>query len=374
MLVSLRADVTAQTLETPEFKLRFGGRLQTQFSTTNVDAEELILTGHPPSSPIPEYMFQVRRLRLAAELDYKTWITGKLELEFAMARLQMREVFINFNFDPAFQIRTGQFKKPFSLLQLYTSTKWPIIERGVVQRGLSNQLLAEDVDSVLTIFNNNVVFGEEQSILEAFQYQNYDLGAAVHGAFGRFGYTAGVFNGPGSDQNDDTNGKSFGGRATFRAVKSAPLTFGAGVMTREFLVTLRPTIITRGGVAWEADFEWGDFRKPGLHVLGEAVTGRNLAIPKDSAIGKNFVAAQVVGAWYIPAGSGRVEGYELAGRASWGNPRIDIDGDAGILLTPGFNIYFSGRNRFMVNVDFYEPFGAEFSQGIVFRSQAQIYF
>jgi hypothetical protein len=285
----------------------------------------------------------------------------------------MREVYINFNLDPAFQIRTGQFKKPFSLLQLYTSTRWPVIERGVVQRGLSNQLLAEDVDSVLTIFNNNVVFGEEQSILEAFQYQNYDLGAVVHGSIGRFGYTAGVFNGPGSDQNDDTNGKSFGGRVTLRALKAAPLTFGAAVMTREFLVTMRPNIITRSGVAWEADVEYGEFRKPGLHLLAEATTGRNLAIP-DIEDDEQFVAAQAVAAWYVPVTGHRIEGWELAGRASWGNPRIGIDGDAGILLTPGFNIYFSGRNRFMFNADFYEPFGTEFSHGIVVRSQAQIYF
>jgi Phosphate-selective porin O and P len=367
--------LSAQVIEAGGLKLKLGGRAQSQFSTTSVSAEELIESGNPPSSNIPAYMFEIRRLRLDATLDYQTWLSGKIELEFAMGMLMMRDAFINFGIDKAFQLKMGQFKKPFSMLQLYTSTKWPIIERGVRQRGLSNELLAEDVNDVLTVFNNSVVFGEEQSILEAFQYQNFDLGAVVHGSAGRFGYTAGVFNGPGSDKQDDTNGKSFGGRLTLLAARTAPLTLGAAVMSREFLVRLTPNIVTRGGVAYEADLEYGDFRKPGLHVLAEGTYGRNLGIPDTLQLGgKNFVAAQLVAAWFGPVTNRRIEGWELAGRVSWGNPRIDIDGDAAILLTPGFNVYFSGRNRFMVNLDVYAPTGSEFSTEYVVRSQAQIWF
>jgi hypothetical protein len=374
-LVATRGSVSAaQTIEAGGLKLKLGGRAQSQFSTTNVSAEELIESGNPPSSNIPAYMFEIRRLRLAAELEYQTWLTGKLELEFAMGNLMMRDVFINLGIDKAFQLKMGQFKKPFSMLQLYTSSKWPIIERGVRQRGLSNELVAEDVNDVLTIFNNSVVFGEEQSILDAFQYQNFDLGAVVHGSAGRFGYTAGVFNGPGSDKQDDTNGKSFGGRLTLLAARTAPLTLGAAVMSREFLVRLTPSIVTRGGVAYEADLEYGDFRKPGLHVLAEGTYGRNLAIPDTipgtiQLRGKNFVAAQLVAAWFTPVTNRRIEGWEVAGRASWGNPRIDIDGDAAILLTPGINMYFSGRNRLMLNLDVYEPFGSEFTQGLWYAAR-----
>jgi hypothetical protein len=366
--------LSAQVIEAGGLKLKLGGRAQSQFSTTSVSAEELIESGNPPSANIPAYMFEIRRLRLDATLEYQLWLTGKIELEFAMGQLMMRDAFINFGIDKAFQLKMGQFKKPFSMLQLYTSTKWPIIERGVRQRGLSNELLAEDVNDVLTVFNNSVVFGEEQSILEAFQYQNFDLGAVVLGSAGRFGYTAGVFNGPGSDKQDDTNGKSFGGRLTLLASRTAPLTLGAAVMSREFLVRLTPSIVTRGGVAYEADLEYGDFRKPGLHVLAEGTYGRNLAIPDTFQLGgRKFVAAQVVGAWFIPD-TGRIEGYELAGRVSWGNPRINIDGDAAFLLTPGFNVYFSGRNRFMVNLDVYAPSGSGFTTEYVVRSQAQIWF
>jgi hypothetical protein len=244
----------------------------------------------------------------------------------------------------------------------------------VRQRGLTDALLAEDRQGVLTNFRaNRVVFGEEQDLLEAFTYQSYDLGAAVLGNIGAFGYTVGVFNGPGSDAIDDTGGKSIAGRATLRVLKSAPIVLGAGVSTREFRVTSTPNIRTRAGTALEGDLEFGDFRKKGLHVIAEVTTGRNLAVA-DSLDHRNFLAGQAVAAWFVPVANRRVEGWELAGRVSWGDPRTGFAGDEGTLYTPGVNVYFSGRNRLMLNLDVYVPGGSQFSTQSVIRSQAQIFF
>jgi hypothetical protein len=358
----------AQTPTTRELTVRVGGRVQAQFSTTSISEADLIANETPPSSPIPSSLFETRRVRLGAELDYGDAVTGKLEMEYAMARLALRDTWMNVELDPALQLRVGQFKKPFSLMQLTTSSKWPVIERGVRMRGLQERLLADDQDSVVSRFRGAAVSGEEQELLETFGYQSFDLGASLHGAAGRFGYQVGLFNGAGSDARDDTNGKSVAGRVTWRVTTGTPLTLGAGVSTREFRMRTTPSILTRNGTAYEIDFELGDFRRPGLHLLGEATTGTNLGE------GGEFAAAQLIAAWYRPVADRQFEGWELAGRVSYGDPQRSIAGDDAILLTPGLNLYFSGRNRLMLNWDVFLPRGASFQTVHALRVQAQIYF
>jgi hypothetical protein len=362
------AAAAAQTGQVGGLTLRLGGRVQAQFSTTNVDESALVARQRPPSSPIPATMFETRRVRLSTELDYGDAVTGKLELEYGMARLQLRDTWVNIALDPALQLRVGQFKKPFSLLQLTSSTRWPVIERGVRMRGLPESLLAADADSVITSFRGAVVPGEEQELLDQFGYQNFDLGGAIHGSIGRFGYQIGLFNGAGSDQRDDTDGKSIAGRATLRPFTRAPLTIGAGVSTREFRLRTTPSILTRSGTAYEVDFEWGDFRRSGLHLIAEATSGSNLALDE------TFAAGQFIAAWYRPISSRKFEAWEVAARVGYGDPRVDVPGDDAFLLTPGFNIYFSGRNRLMVNWDVYMPRTDNFQTMHALRVQAQIYF
>jgi hypothetical protein len=367
-LCVLPVAVTGQTLEAGELRLKLGGRMQAQWSTTSVDEAELIAQNRRPAAAIPSSMFETRRVRLATELAYGDLVTGKIELEFGMARLLLRDVWMNLAIDPAVQLRFGQFKKPFSLMQLTSSSRGPIIERSVRIRGLTDRLLADDQDSVIHTFRGRLVPGEEHELLDVFGYQNFDLGAMVHGAIGRFGYQVGVFNGPGSDANDDTNGKSIAGRATFKVLTSTPLTVGAGISTREHRVTSTPTILTLDGTAYELDFELGDFRRKGIHLLGEATTGTNLVTEK------SFLGAHLIAAWFQPVEEARIEGWEIAGRVSWADPDDAAEGDEGMLLTPGFNVYFSGRNRLMLNWDVYLPGGANFHKEHALRAQAQVYF
>lgn len=362
----------AQTNEKSDVKLKIIGRLQTQFSTTSVDEQELIAAGRAPASAIPSSIFETRRIRLGAELEYQKWMTGKLEAELGMARLAIRDAYLNMAFDPRLQLRVGQFKKPFSLLQLTSSSIWPVIERGVRIRGLSESLLLQDSlaggDRVLQRFRGSTVVGEEQELLERFLYQNFDLGAAVHGRFGAFAYNAGIFNGAGADRPDDTDEKSYAGRIAYKAPTELPITIGGAVSYREFRVTSRPAVETRGGTAFEADIEVGAFRRAGLHFLGEITVGDNLQEPEET-----FLGAQGIVAYFNPVTGRRIEGLEFAGRASYGDPRQDVSGDSGWLLTPGFNVYFFGRNRVMFNWDVFVT-GDRFENENALRAQAQFYF
>jgi hypothetical protein len=362
----------AQTIEAGALKLKLLGRVQTQFSTTSVDEAALLAAGRAPASAIPSSMFETRRIRFGAEAEYDKWLVGKLETELGMARLQIRDAFLNMAFAPQAQLRVGQFKKPFSLLQLTSSSVWPVIERGVRIRGLADALSLGDSlaggTPALTRFQGSVMPGEEQELLEMQGYQSFDLGASVHGSLGAFGYHAGVFNGAGFDRPDDTDGKSWAARATYKLGKDLPITLGAAASYREIRTQSRPTIETRDGTAYEADVEIGAFRQKGIHILAEVTTGTSLAA--DTA---DFFGAQAIASYFIPLANERFEGLELAGRVSHGDPSNAVDGDDGLLLTPGINLYFHGRNRLMLNWDFYQA-GDRFSDENAFRAQAQFYF
>lgn len=371
MVALITAPGMAQTVDAGDLKVKVIGRVQTQFSTTSVSEAELIAAGRGPASPIPETMFETRRVRLGAEVEFQKWLTGKVEAELGMARLQVRDAYMNMGFAQGFQVRVGQFKKPFSLLQLTSSASYPMIERGVRIRGLAESMNFQDsiaaAPRVLQSFRGATVFGEEQDLLDNFLYQNFDLGAGIHGRFGGLGYSVGVFNGAGWDRPDDTNGKSFAGRVTFKLPTSFPVTLGTAASYRDFRLTSRPTIETADGVAYEADLELGAFRRPGIHLLAEAAIGDNLQDPA-----ANFLGAQGILTWFVPVQS-RIEGVEFGGRASYGDPRRDINGDEGLLLTPGINLYFAGRNRLMLNWDFYMV-SDRFTNENALRAQAQLSF
>ena len=365
-------ELGAQTIDSGPIKLKLLGRVQTQFSTTSVDEAELLAAGRPPSLAIPATTFEARRIRFGVEVEYEKWLVGKLETELALARLLMRDAFLNMAFAPQAQLRVGQFKKPFSLLQLTSSSVWPVIERGVRIRGLGDALSLDDSlaggTPALSRFQGIVLPGEEQDLLEIQGYQSFDLGAAVHGSVGAFGYSVGVFNGAGFDRVDDTDAKSWAARATYRFGKSLPITLGAAASHRELRTQNRPAILTVDGTAYEADIEIGAFRRPGIHVLAEVTTGTNLGV--DTA---NFFGAQAIAAYFVPFADERFEGLELAGRISHGDPSDAVDDDDGLLLTPGINLYFHGRNRLMLNWDFYQA-SERFSDQNALRAQAQFYF
>jgi len=362
----------AQTSEAGDVKLRLLGRVQAQFSTTSVDERELIASGNIPNLAIPASMFETRRIRFGAEVIFREWLTGKLETELGMGRLAIRDAYLNMGFDPRFQLRVGQFKKPFSLLQLTSSSVWPVIERSVRIRGLGFAMFQQDSAAggvpVLQTFGGLPVLGEEQDMLDLFLYQNFDLGAVVLGKLGSFGYTVGTFNGAGWDRQDDTDEKSYAGRLTYTLPNATPITFGVAFSYREFRITNTPALVTADGTAFEADLEVGGFRKKGFHFLGEFAVGDNL-----SQLDDKFMGAQGILAYYHSLDGKKLEGLEFAGRASYGDPRMDAEGDDGLLLTPGVNLYFFGRNRLMFNWDVYTA-GDRFETENSLRAQAQFYF
>jgi hypothetical protein len=368
LVVALTASPLAA--QEPVVKAKIIARMQAQFNTTSVDEQALITSRG--ATALPASQFEMRRLRLGAELSFDEWLTGKFEFEAAMARLAMRDVYLQAAFSDGFQVKAGQFKKSFSLIELTSETGLPVIERGVRIRGLTDALAIADSTAggtrVLSSFKGTTLPGEEQELIEVMAYKSYDLGAAVTGKLGGFGYEVGLFNGPGSDRADDNSGKSIAARATYKLKTKMPVTLGAALSRRDYRVASKPAIIDETGTAYEAEIEIGAFRRPGLHFLGEVTMGTTLGYDDE------FTGAQGILAWFKPVSGKRVEGIEVAGRASYGDPRGTVDDDEGLLLTPGFNVYFQGRNRFMINWDIYQALGDRLPSENALRIQAQLYY
>ncbi len=297
--------------QSAEVSTKWIGGVQVQYNTTDVAGQ-------------PGAQFELRRARIGVELGAQDWITGKLDADIAAGSVVLKDVWVNLGMAPALQLRVGRFKRPFSAIALTGYSQLVMIERGVRIRGLPG-------DAV----------GEEYDLLNGSGYLGWDVGAAVHGSVGRtVRYSVGLFNG-----GDASKGPgAAAARLTWVPLAGRPLRLSAAAS--------RQHVPGAGGTAWEADLEWGAFRRPGLRLVSEIMAGDNLASPAE---GKGMRGAQVQAAWYAPARRSRVQGLELAGRVSFGDPDTDVHGDDGWLLTPGFAVYFFERDRMQVNWDVYVP-------------------
>lgn len=343
-------------------RVQLGGRMQFQWNTTSVARDETGSTAALPSST-----FEYRRVRLNAQVQVGDWIRGRLEPDFAMGRVGLRNAWLAFELDSALVIRAGQFKKPFGLVMLTSSEVVPVIERGVRIRGLENALVTGDAGGVITTVRGAALPGEQWQIAEVMRYHGYDMGVAVEGRKGRFGWAGGVFNGQGGDAAAEDGAPSAAARLTVDGAPGVPLRLGAAWSRRTLNWPLPQSQETRTGNAFGVDLELGGFRR-GLWLLADVTVGENLATQEQ------FAGAQVVGAWFVPAGGGRVEGLEPVARFSWGDPDRTIAGDEGVLLTPGVNVYFFGRNRLMFNWDVYLPRGDRFDAQHAARAQVNLQF
>ena len=311
------------------------GRIQTQFNTSTADSVAST--------------FELRRARVGVELLIDEWIEGRAEWNFAHgARLE--DGYVNLAFHDAFQVQAGQFKKPFSRIELISSSRIVPIEAGLRIRGLEQN-------------------AEHYLLLEENVYVGREIGAQVHGGLGPLGYAFGVFNGSDQNNRDDNDAKSFAGRLELEPFARLPLEIGGGASYRDVAtVDSAGDPITEEGLAVGVDVAWGGFRRTGPSLVAEVMRAENFAAA-DPMIG-----GQAVLSWFQPLAAGRVEGVEPLFRASYGDPSTEFDGNAGLLMTPGINLYFHGRNRLMVNWDYFQPEHDDLDAEHAIRGQLQLFF
>lgn len=364
------AELSAQTPN-----IRVAGRIQTQFSTSSGDSS----SAYNPSAVVSSG-FEVRRLRIQADVRIGENVNMVLQPSFEMGALRMRDAYLRVLLwrtpTAGLGVTMGQEKKPFNRYELTSSNNLPSIERGLRLRGLTAPVVAQN------------------NLLEENGYLAHDLGANadVYLLNGRVAAKAGVYQGAGESAQDVNNAKSFGVRVTGTVLQDAEarpmLRVGAAVMSRDRAVTAAATGTTfapdssRRTSAVGLEVEWGDFR-PGLHVIGDFATGDNLLAGSfcvngttpiscrvdtgrnlgslrpnapDSAFA-TFASMQVVAAyrWQFedPSGNRLIKILEPALRVDYTDPNTGTGGNQAMLITPALNVYFGQTTVMRAGVDFY---------------------
>jgi hypothetical protein len=359
LLFVVAAPVWAQTAPV---RTSVGGRMHYQWNSTSVDRGDLA----EGAAALAPHSFEQRRIRLTFDAQISDWITGRVEPEFAMGRLGVRNAWMAFTLDPALVIRAGQMKKPFGLVWLTSASTLPVIERGVRIRGLEDALRQAD-DGTLSELRGEVLVGEHHALLDRQRYSAYDMGVNLEGRRGAVGWAGGVFNGGGPDARAENAGLSGAARVTWQLPVAVPVTLGAAWSRRVMNWPVAQSTETRTGAAYAVDAELGGFRR-GPWLIAEVTTGDQFVTEQ------RFAGAQLIASWFLPLAGPRVEGWEPVARVSRGDPDRSVAGDEGTLLTPGVNFYFVGRNRLMLNWDVYVPAGSQFNTQHAARAQINLNF
>jgi hypothetical protein len=299
--------------------------------------------------------FLIRRARVTVRVKVNDLVSGKIQPEYSTGfgltdGLKLRDAYIDLTFDPALVVRMGQFKRPFDLFELVSSTQIPVIERTGAVRG------ADDCAGVGRLCTYS-------RLTEKLQYADRDVGLGLSGvlADGRVAYRASVTNGTRFESGvvsalADTielipDGKSFTGRLEYRA---AGLKLAANVAAHDFANPVTRDDIDYG-LAYGADLEWGGYGS-GLHVQAGVTAGDNWRNLDAAGRASTFWATQGIVTYRFTVPEGRViEAIEPVARVSFADPDTDAADDAGLLMTPGLVVHFTGRNKVALNVDIYKP-------------------
>jgi hypothetical protein len=334
--LAIAAPSQIQAQDLPSVDL--GGRVQAQYAHSSVDGAE------------NDFFF--RRVRLRADISVNDWITGRIQPDFKGGGASLQDAYVDLAFSEGLNIRIGQFKRPFDLFDLSSSTNLSLIERDGRIEGLGG------CPGVGGLCAHN-------RLTEALEFTGRDQGVMVDGTAGRVEYAVMVSNGEGANASDVNDGKSFSSRVVVAA--SDDLRVAGKLSVHDYL---SDSAETSQAVAFGVDAEWGTWRD-GFHAQLSVVSGENWALPiaGDPA---TFQAIEGWASYYHPLEGDRVVGIEPLLRVGYADANTDGADDAGTLLTPGLMFYFGGRNKIGANMDVYRPQsgGTEYSLKI----QTYIYF
>jgi len=306
-------------------ELTVTGRVQAQFNTTSVSGE-----------PFSENL--IRRARMTLEVEINDFVSGKVQPDFGEGKTTLKDAWVRLTFSPGFRITTGQFKRPFDLFELTSSTRILVIERAGTIRGVND---CAGPGGVCTF----------SRLTEKLQLADRDIGIMFDGTAGKTTWQVAMTNGTGANKDDENGTKSWTGRVRVKATSSFSVAVNLAVHDYANEITADDEYAVAGG----ADIEIGNFSR-GFHAQGGVVLGqnwRNLDLQGDPS---TFVTTQGIATFRQPvANSPYVTAVEPVARISFGDPDTDLGRNGGVLLTPGFIVHLVGRNRLATNVDVWIP-------------------
>ena len=329
----------AASLSAQEFKARggstvtLGARVQAQFEASGSD--------DTPSS------FFIRRAWVTIDGRLNDWVSARAQYDIDGDKVL--EAYLALNASDNLQFQLGQFKRAISTFWLAANFDLPLIERdGRVP----------DVPSCPGL-KNICSFG---ALTGGLGLDAYEPGILLDGRFSdRASIRVTLTNGEGINAKDGNSAKSTSARLTLNVGSNSRI-HAYGVLDE----TVGRLDETKWVPAYGLEYEMGGWRD-GLHLLVSGVRGRNWkaeATAVDNTDKASFMAFQAMGMWYRPlSGSGGFEAIEPLLRVSWATSQTGdtlFEGDIivnddmnGLLVTPGFMLYATGRTGISTNLDIY---------------------
>jgi hypothetical protein len=333
--------------------LKLNGRVHMQYNATSVDSAD--------GEAIPSTEFLLRRARLTFDVTFNDLLSARVEPDYSLiggvGLFSLRDAYIRLHFGSGLRATVGQFKRPFDVFELTSSTQILVAERGGPIRGVA---ACGDIEKVCSLTH----------LTEGLRYSDRDLGLMLDGDVlpGRLRYAVAATNGQGQGTREQNSGKQLTGRLS--VIPLEDLVVSGNVTWKDYPDPV--TAEAERAVAWGADLEFGNFTR-GPHVQAGLVGGDNWRQPTLDSTGiESFVTGQVIATYRVPVRHRWIDGIEPVVRASWADPNLSIDDDEGWLVTPGAILHLGGRNRLYVNLDLWVPEVGDTEYALV--SQLNFYF
>ncbi len=337
--------------------IRVAGRVQAHYRAAGGDSSANFTPNTVTNG------FEIRRLRIQADVRFGDHITAVLQPSLEMAALRMRDAYVRVGFGPRWGITLGQEKAPFHRYEVTSSNMLPSIERGLRIFGLSGREALNDV-----LVNNG--------------YAAHDLGAFVDFASNgnRVLAKLGVQNGSRESSVDVNNAKSVFARVTGVVLTNGDdqpmLQVGLAFAARDRAICR----VCAGAIAfypdsskmtsaYDLELEWGGFR-PGFHAIADFATGDNVRLANRINEGRNtgnvrtsadtaiatFRGAHVVLSYRATTRGPEtrlIQMVEPALRLDLTDPDTDLVNDVGLLLTPVLSLHFGATVLARIGLDWY---------------------
>lgn len=301
--------------------IRIGGRLHAQYQSSSADGSEA------------DFFF--RRARINVDVTVNDFLSARVQPEFSGGSAELVDAYVRLTFSDHFRLSMGQFKRPFDLFELDSSTDMSIIERDGRVDGVNS---CAGVGRVCTYgrFSSSLGLG------------NRDQGLLAEFSFDRLSISASLTNGTGINTSDENDEKTYMGRVAYEATDK--VTVGAQFAAKDYVNGVSDEYAS----AWSADVQYGGYRD-GLLLQGAVMGGDNWKNLDGAGDPSAFLGWQALGSYYFPMSSQRFVGWEPVVRVSAGDPDTDRDDDGGLVVTPGVMLYVLGKNKIGFNVDYYTP-------------------
>ena len=268
--------------------------------------------------------FKIRRSRINLKGDIFKGMNFKLQVD-AVKNAILLDAIVEFNLSSFLAMKIGQFKVPFSLENLVSSSALDTINRSQTVEKLCP---GRDIGS-----------------------QGRDIGALLNVKFSKIECSLGVFNGSGINRGDLNKQKDIGGRLVFH-----PLSFlqGAAAFYKgQYSLNLGGTPVRRDRAEIEILFTQNPFS-----LKGECI------FAKDDQTSRN--------GWYVQAGyfllSKKLQ--SIIKYDSYDKAR-EVAGDRSDLITFGLNFFFTENTKLQVNYELYrEESGRRSNSALLAQFQA----